>query len=213
MGRNRRHGFTVVEVMVAIGVMTVGSMAIIGMQVQAQRQNQLAREYLIATQFAQTWAERLKLDALNWTQVAVPNGNPTPVQVLQTTTYLGTLLGNGLAFRPITPGPVGFHRQGATAQGWDIPGTSGLAYPDPLNPSVNRTQSFCADARVAWVYFGRAMRADIRVFWPRPGRDLQTDFNNCIDQTDALRPATGSLVGAYHVIYLPTVLRVTEVRQ
>jgi prepilin-type N-terminal cleavage/methylation domain-containing protein len=210
--KRRRHGFTVMEVMIAIAVMTVGSMAIVGMQVQAQRQNQLAREYLIATQFAQTWSERLKLDALLWTQVAVLNGNPTVAQVLQNTNYLGDLIGTGAAFMPITPAPVGFHKPGATHQGYDIPGTSGLNYPDPLNATATRGHSFCADVRLAWVYFGRTLRADVRVYWPKPGIVVSAPFTGCSDLPDALRPGTGPEVDNYHVVYLPNVLRVTELR-
>lgn len=207
----RQQGFTIMEVMIAIGVMMVGSMAIIGMQVQAQRQNQLAREYLTATQFAQTWVERLKVDALMWTQPAVPNGAPTPIQVLQNTTYLSAVLGTGASFGPITPTALSFHKQGATHQGYDIPGNTGLSYTDPFGAS--RSQTYCAGARAAWVYYGRAMRADVRVFWPKPGADIVTDFAGCVDGSDALRPGGGSLVSKYHVVYLPTVLRVTELRQ
>jgi type IV pilus assembly protein PilV len=210
----RRQGFTVIEVMVAIGVMTVGVMAIIGMQVQAQRQNQLAREFQLAMQFAQSWSERLKVDALLWTDVATANGSVTTAQALQNTRYLGALLGNGTNFVPIVPAATSFHKQGATPQGYDLPSTgSQLTYPDPLNPSATRIQSFCADARVAWVYFGRALRADVRVFWPKPGVDsTQPPFQQCSDPNATLRPG-GTAFQNYHAVYVPNVLRVTELGQ
>jgi len=208
----RRQGFTVIEVMIAIGVMMVGSMAIIGMQVQAQRQNQLARDSLTATQFAQTWVERFKLDALLWTQMAVPNGAPTVTQVLQNTSYLGPMFIAGTGtFKRLTGSPFSLHKSAATPQGYDLPGGSAYTYTDPFGNTS--AQAFCADARVGWVYFGRAMRVDVRVFWPKPGADIKTEFPQCDDSTEQLHPTTGSKAHLYHTVYIPTVLRVTELRQ
>jgi type IV pilus assembly protein PilV len=208
----RRQGFTVIEVMIAIGVMTVGSMAIIGMQVQAQRQNQLARESQIATQFAQTWVERLKLDALLWTQVAVPNGAPSVTQALQNTVYLNDMFTAGAGtFNRLTGSPFSLHKSAATHQGYDIPGGNPFTYTDPF--SNTSAHSFCVDARVGWVYFGRAMRVDVRVFWPRPGASIVDDYATCDDSSELLRPGSGSRAQLYHTVYMPTVLRVTELRQ
>ena len=62
----RRQGFTLVEVMVALGVMTIGAMSLIAMQQQATRANVRARDVTTATQIAQNVLERLKLESLAW---------------------------------------------------------------------------------------------------------------------------------------------------
>src|SRR5262245_14163143 len=92
--RSQRQGFTLVEVMVSLGVMTIGAMAILGMQQQIIRANIHARQVTTATQIAQNVIERLKLDGLSWTAPGIPAGpylrNVTPgaIGAFQTLPFL-----------------------------------------------------------------------------------------------------------------------------
>src|SRR5262252_3650291 len=70
----RRQGFTLVEVMVSLAVMTIAGMAMLGMQQQITRGNIHARQITTATQIAQNVIERLKTDALRWNAIGVPAG-------------------------------------------------------------------------------------------------------------------------------------------
>ncbi|MEY4583070.1 MAG: hypothetical protein RL701_7773, partial [Pseudomonadota bacterium] len=88
----RRDGFTLVEVMVSLGVMMIGGMALIGMQQQTTRANVRSRDITIATQIAQNVIERLKLEALAWNTVTSVPAND---------------LFNAPLLRPITSATVG----------------------------------------------------------------------------------------------------------
>ena len=68
----RRQGFTLVEVMVSLGIMTIGAMAVLAMQQQIIRGNMHARQLTTATQIAQNVIERLKIDSLSWTAAGLP---------------------------------------------------------------------------------------------------------------------------------------------
>ena len=68
----RARGFTLIEVMVALGVMTVGVFGLIALQLYTIRSNSHARQLGIATQIAQQWIERIKQDAHTGTPRARP---------------------------------------------------------------------------------------------------------------------------------------------
>jgi hypothetical protein len=82
-------------------------------------------------------------------------------------------------------------------RGNEIAGVWGGAVPANANPW------FCVSFRPAWVYVGRALRVDVRVFWPRPqsGQNLV----DCVDDQPMLP-------GRYMSTYLSTVIKYTEVR-
>lgn len=61
-----RRGFTLIELMVALVILSIGLFAIIHLQVVAVRGNEYAQERFDATQLAQEVAEELRTCALNW---------------------------------------------------------------------------------------------------------------------------------------------------
>ncbi|KAF0166732.1 MAG: hypothetical protein FD160_4057 [Caulobacteraceae bacterium] len=82
----RRAGFTLIEVMVSLGVMMVGTMAVIALQQQSIRANVHARQMTIAMQIAQRWMERLKEDAHSWTSIGTDA--PSVTTALASTVFL-----------------------------------------------------------------------------------------------------------------------------
>lgn len=197
MTRRRRQGFTLVEVMVAISIMTVGAMAVLAMQQQLIRANKHARDLTTATQIAQNWIERLKLDALTWNVVGQPPG---------TTTYLRLVGAPGAigAFTKIEPSIATRGTQSAVLSGaYDFYGT-----PIDTNSGTSDSLYFCTSFRLSWIYANmRAIRADVRVFWPIAGVGvITTDFPRCADDNLALNPG-GLLIDRYHVVYLSTVIK------
>ncbi len=195
MARERRQGFTLIEVMISLGIMTIGAMAMLALQQQTIRANSQARQITTATQIAQLWIERLKEDGTRWTQVGFFNtpGQPTAADVLALTTYLGAITTAPNVFQAI-PNATPQVSNAFDFQGNDIANNSGSVY-------------YCASFRPAWVYFGRAMRVDVRVWWARSGSSLTGDFAACADDNARLNPG-GTLFNNYHVVYLPTVIRV-----
>src|SRR5271165_2005192 len=70
-----RRGYTAVEVLMAMTVMTIGAAAVMSMQKASVQGNLDARETDVANSIARMWVERLQRDAMQWTQ---PNNqNPT----------------------------------------------------------------------------------------------------------------------------------------
>jgi prepilin-type N-terminal cleavage/methylation domain-containing protein len=196
------RGFTLIEVMVSLGIMTIGGLAVIALQTQTIRANSHAREITTATQIAQVWIERLKEDAATWTTEATLAGTPAAATVLNDTSYLKDIVTRaGQYTSPPDDGPP--VSRGFDYQGNDTNAKAGLA--------ERSFPYYCAAYRLNWVYFGEAMRADVRVWWPRAGgKASYPDFPACgagMDQS-ALDPG-GSSIEDYHVVYLSTVIRVT----
>jgi prepilin-type N-terminal cleavage/methylation domain-containing protein len=193
--RTRREGFTLVEVMVSLGVMTIGAMAILGMQQQIIRANVHAREVTTATQIAQNVIERLKMDAVSWTTPGVPansfylrNVTPGAIGAFQT-----------LPFQTVTTGGITrFQSRAFDYYGDDI----------DLQLGAPANLYYCASYRLSFVFQNnRVMRADVRVWWQREGISaIRTDFPKCDDDGAALNP-TGALFNNYHIVYLSTVIK------
>ncbi|MGD8861769.1 MAG: prepilin-type N-terminal cleavage/methylation domain-containing protein [Myxococcales bacterium] len=204
--RRNRGGFTLIEVMVSLGVMTVGAMAVIALQQHTVRANTHARELTTAMNIAQMWVERIKQDNATWTQAGFVGtaGQPTPQQVLQNTNWLNRVNVLPNVFQTIVvPAWVD---EDSISNAFDFNGKEVSA--DASNVH------FCASFRPAWVYVGRALRVDVRVWWARAGTgaDINTDFPQCADDGVRLSPG-GAMFNNYHVVYLPTVVRMLAVVQ
>lgn len=209
--RSRRRGFTLVEVMVSLGIMTIGAMAVIALQTQTLRSNAYARQVTTATQVAQIWIERLKQDGCMWSQPADPTGaSPDPATVLARTRYLQSIVTNN--GRWVSPPDQDTRDPAATppriSRGFDVQGNDTAAGADV-------TPFYCSAYRLQWVLFGSAIRSDVRVWWPRAGSGaMPSDFPGCGSGADLsiLDPGKGAYPN-YHVVYLSTVIKVTKVER
>lgn len=152
-GPRGRQGYTLIEVVMAIGVLTAGAVGIMALQQAATRGNMESRQMTTATQLAQRWVERLRRDGLAWrtgTMVV-----PVPVTVLANTTYLQQVPASDAAAPWFTPVPrVGSGESAA----FDYYGR---------DTTVAADMHYCTNVRLEWLYPGRAMRADVRVWWAR----------------------------------------------
>lgn len=197
----RRQAFTLIEVMVSLGVMTVGAMAMLALQAHTIRSNSHARQLSTALQIAQRWVERFKQDAYSWNQAGYFNvaGQPNDAVVLQQTQFLRQVATAPNVFQTIANLVPG------VSNAFDYQGN------DIANTSAEPAIFYCASFRPAWVYYGRAMRVDVRVWWPREGSNLANDFPTCIDDNAKLNPGPATLMNNYHVVYMPTVIRMVPV--
>ncbi|WP_437649173.1 type IV pilus modification PilV family protein [Sorangium sp. So ce362] len=59
-------GYTLIEVMAALGVLAIGATGVLALQKATLISNTNARNLVIANNIAMTWAERLRVDALQW---------------------------------------------------------------------------------------------------------------------------------------------------
>jgi type IV pilus assembly protein PilV len=147
----RRDGFTLVEVMIAIGIMTVGSLGILSMHHAVSAANRSAHEMNTAISITERWIERVDRDALSWTEEGI---NSTS---LAGTSYLRALAGTTEAsgwFRPLPANPdveaAAFTYAGVD----DVDGTAA---------------KFCVNLNMTWVRVGSSARVDVRTFWLREG--------------------------------------------
>src|SRR5580704_14182035 len=86
----RARGYTVIEVLMAMTVLTIGGAGVITMQKTSVASNVEARKADVANSIARMWVERLRQDAMGWT---------TPTATVTTsnfgnTTYLNGNVGN-----------------------------------------------------------------------------------------------------------------------
>jgi type II secretory pathway pseudopilin PulG len=186
----RKGGFTIVEVVVAMAVMVFGIMAIVGLQSHTVQINSLARQMSIANQIAQTWLERMKQDAHRWVQIPDPvSGTPTPIQILAETTWLQQVNAMPGRFQSVPA-------TGAVSGAYDFQGNE-------LVLGAAGTPFFCTSFKPAWVFVGRTIRVDVRVFWPR---ERASAIVGCVDTDAPLNPG-GPLVNSFHILYLSTVIK------
>ena len=147
--RRRTRGFTLIEIMLAIGIMTIGAVAIMGMLRASTLANTEARILTNATQNTQMWVDRLHRLALRWstnTQAGVA-GIP----------YLAALAN-------------------ATDTGFVVPsnanGADGIAGLDwQGTPTGAANARFCTLVRLAWIASGVSMRAEVITYYPRRSFD------------------------------------------
>jgi prepilin-type N-terminal cleavage/methylation domain-containing protein len=203
--RRAREGFTLIEVMISLGIMTMGALAMLALQQQTIRSNSHARELSTAMQIAQLWVERFKQDASRWTQVGYFNtpGKPDAAAVLAPTVYLKQVATSPNVYQSMAPATVGTLNISNAFDFWG----------NDVAPTAAANVYYCAAFRPAWVYYGRAMRVDVRVWWAKEGigRSITSDFPLCVGDPALLNPGGASKMTDYHVVYLPTVLRVVTV--
>jgi type II secretory pathway pseudopilin PulG len=184
----RGSGFTIVEVIVSMGVMVLGIMAIVGLQSHTVQVNSLARQLSTANQIAQTWLERMKQDAQRWNQSGDPMSGGSPVVALGQTQWLQQVNALPGRFQGI---PMGPNNSGV----FDFQGNELLA-------NATAPPFFCTSFKPQWVYIGRSMRVDVRVFWPKARAGAVAD---CIDNDEDLNPG-GARFNRFHILYLSTVI-------
>lgn len=200
MRRRRDSGFTLVEIMVSLGIMTIAGMAIMALQQQITRANIHARQITTATQIAQNVIERLKMDAVRWEKV----------NELGATLYLKNIVPPagivGFTTMPVQSVPSGLKTR-LLSNGFDYYG-----FDVDTSTTVPADLFFCASHRLNWVFDnGRLIRADVRVWWAREGiASIQTDYGSCADDNTKLNPG-GADYDRYHVVYLSTVLKAQEI--
>lgn len=187
--RRRRRGYTLIEAMMAVGVLMAGSVAVMAMHQAATRGNMEARQISMGNQLAQRWVERLRRDSLHWTR---PGANATDPTLLARTSYLRSVPSPGTLPNWFVPVPAA--GSGEAAQ-FDFSGNDIVTVGGP------RPAHYCTNIRLEWVYPGQAMRADVRVWWPRRGDGA---LLNCAADLDGI--ATDPRVQA---VYTSTVIRYT----
>jgi prepilin-type N-terminal cleavage/methylation domain-containing protein len=187
--RRNQTGYTMVELMMALALLTVGVLGIVALQRVTVVSNGHAKRLAIAQRIAQTWATQLQMDSSVWrSNGALPPLISTP---------------NGQWSRP----PEVASRVGGA---FDALGA-------PLADTDAAQAAFCTHVRLSWLYQSSTiggsdlLRAEIRVFWRRDGHGSDIDgIGNawlkteglCSKAQDAARvTAIGQDTGTFHFLY------------
>lgn len=215
----RRSGFTLIEVMVALTLMTIGALGLMAMQRHVLIANRHARRVETATQIAENWLERLKIDAMEWPLLTnnMPQASQAPfnagardVATLQFTEWLRQISGAVGVYQTIAINPTPVVGSGPNiSNAFDFQGRDVLP-----GPGVNH--AYCASFRLNWARWEvggwpRAIRADVRVWWPKERSGVgpaTAPFNTCTDTGAALSPG-GADNPNFHFVYLSTVIPAT----
>lgn len=193
--RKRRGGYTVVELMMAIAVMTVGLGGIIAMQKVTVASNMNAKNVSIATHIGQSLLDELATEARKWTQADTFN-NTTWLQ------NVGVQGSTPLWFAPQ------YDAQRQLGQGYDALGNA------VADEDLETAAHFCAHVRLSWLNSQTAgklgsglVRAEVRVYWRREGiayTSQNLPINPCVTPVAFEQWAGAPL---YHVVNLSTALR------
>jgi type IV pilus assembly protein PilV len=189
------RGYTLIEVMMAIAVMTVGAVGVMALQSATVIGTREANEHSIATDATRTWLERIRQDSLSW-QTSGPTG-------LATTEFLNTI-----PVAPNTPGE--WHTP--------VPAVADRSYGFDTfgnDTTTDASMKYCTNVRYMWLSGQSAIRVDVRTWWHRThGNDGITDlrlFPGC-NANDAA-PITTELDAAnprIRAVYGSTVVRVNR---
>jgi prepilin-type N-terminal cleavage/methylation domain-containing protein len=146
----RPSGFTLIEVMIAIGIMTVGSLGILAMHQAVSNANRAAHEMNTALAITERWLERIERDSLSWTEQGLVTSS------LSGTNYLSPLTTTTTATDWFTPAVTGDGEKYA----FDFFGR---------DTDTKDDIKYCTNLKLSWLRQGSSARVDIRTYWYRAG--------------------------------------------
>jgi prepilin-type N-terminal cleavage/methylation domain-containing protein len=192
-----RRGYTVVEIMIALAILTIGTSGVVAMQKVTAVANRDARNLVIADQIARTWVERLRADAVAWNHPS-PLISVSDLTETQWLRYTPSSVSK-IWIRP-PDSPVLGQYFSADSFGNDVPADSPRAI-------------YCTSLRLTWLYGPPEtvlppylIRAEVRVFWLRDGGQGSVDGAGvaiCPDGANP-NPAIDSALDRYHFVYVVT---------
>lgn len=198
LGKAQRRGFTVVELMMAVTVFTIGVTGIIALQQATAVANKHSKNLAIASRIASSWLEQLAVDAAVWDRSG-----------LQNTDWLGTgaaLAPPGTWFRPA------LNEADETRRGWGA-AFDGLG--NPLTETNTANAAFCANIAITQLYPATGqnglLRAEVRVFWRRDSGNpnLGSPFCDPSITADAISTSAANDPRAFHFVHMATSVRQT----
>jgi type IV pilus assembly protein PilV len=195
-GTRRAGGYTVVEILLAMTLLTIGAAGAMSMQKASMQGNLDARRMDVATAIGRMWLERIRKDAMAWTlpSPADPGGASNFSNALLLSTYAGKGWSRPDIYLPATP-PLASISPGFDILGRDVPKTL-----------LDTNTTFCVHVNETWVIGNGSsvddlLRVDLRVVWSR-------------GITSSVQPCTTTASSAvfldntqYAAIYMSTLVR------
>jgi type IV pilus assembly protein PilV len=157
--RSASRGYTMAEVTISLALLGIGAGGVVAMQKATQMANTNARNIVAANAIAQSWAERLRAEALQWNSAA---------DRAQETRWLKHADADSPAWFNPEEGALQAAGGPAGAPGADVLGA------DVFHDDDATQRAFCTKVRLTVLRIpdalsSRIIRAEIRVFWERAG--------------------------------------------
>lgn len=191
----RSRGYTVIEVMMALAVLTLSAAGVIAMQKATLIANTNARNLATANAIAQAWMERIRTDAHSWNeQGGVPDITDTRWLTLAST---APPVGGSGWFAPTLAGalasPIG--SPAADVMGAELyPGDNAALVP-AFCTQVRLTR-FAANKASALAVLYKTVRVEVRVVWDRLGQPMDCNALPVTWEVDVGRWGSVYLVSA-----------------
>jgi len=150
LSQRKQPGFTLIEVMIAVGIMTVGSLGILSMHHAVSGANRSAHEMNTALAISERWIERIERDSLSWSKQGLNSSE------LIGTAYLAPLAGTVSSTGWFRPSPADSDEHYA----FDYFGE---------DTDIAAEIKYCTNLRLSWLRQGSSARVDVRTFWYRAG--------------------------------------------
>lgn len=190
------RGYTVVEVMIALTLITLGVSGVVALQKVTTVANRDAHSLAVANQIARTWLDRLRTDAVSW-NLPSPS-NPTGQDINTDTQWLKFIDSGAIWFQP------------AFVDNW-----GGPAF-DQYGTDVSNTEEpakYCTHVRLQWIYGPPSVhpppnliRAEVRVFWLRDGAALPEGMSGICDPA-ADPDDIGTATETFHFVYATSAIK------
>ena len=196
------RGYTAVEIMLSIAVLGIGAAGVMSMQRAAIQGNADARMLDMGTAIARQWVERLRRDAVTWTQPDEATGGGATANWEKPNTSLIWQIGeSAVAGTWVTPAvqtwtqgtSVTINSPAADILGRDVAGTT--SFPNAV---------FCTQLKGDWLQQDQLMRVTVRVYWLR---QLYAAPAGTFCVADA--PSAANATQVYHFVYATTAIRRT----
>jgi prepilin-type N-terminal cleavage/methylation domain-containing protein len=194
--RPQRRGYTMVELVMAMGIFAIGITGVAAMQTATSASNRHAKNLAIASAIAKTWQEELAIDAVRWDM-------NNPLVGALNTTWIRTATGN-----------------------WALPANNAAVTMGPAFDAIGNftnvvaDTAFCVHIRLTPLLqttpptpTGTLMRAEVRVLWPKLGANW-TEVNFCTLLPNQFRAFNAAATAAgntevdnFHFVYATSALR------
>src|SRR5262249_4422452 len=142
--RKPSPGYTMIEVMTALALLTVGATGVVAMQKAAVVGNSSARSIATANAIAARWAERLRVDSMVW------NANTAPDHAQTRWIKAVTATPNTWLVPPAVAGKVAPYADPLGADIIDNSDTSPVAYCTHISYRQLRPKMVATIVRVTW---------------------------------------------------------------
>ena len=198
----RRRGFTLIEVMMALSVLVVGLLGVMAMLQTSNRSVAQGLGDTIASERTRMWIEYLKRDALAWNQPVI-------------TEFAGGQTSSFAALMPIAQNP----RSGTewivppgvtvdAAAGQYMSACSTLIHE---NVPAGSVPAYCTHVRYTWVIPLELVRIDVRTVSHRPLRGNQADYSVSLTDITAVDTDLAADIPQLRATHASAVVRVHRI--